>query len=126
MALSKTDLAKETLWELGVIAEDETPSAAQASYVISKYNRVLERWRDEGLVFWDNATSNATEQIPEEVFDAVAKMLSGEVYRQFGFSEEKVARRNGMTMTVSELGYKELRAILSKRHENEPVRTESF
>lgn len=123
---SKTALAKETLWELGVIAEDETPSAAQADYCISKYNRVLERWRDEGLVFWDNATSDATEQIPNEVFDAVAKMLSGEVYRQFGFAEEKVARRHGRSMTVSELGYMELRAILAKRHEGEPVRTESF
>ena len=125
MAQTKNDLVKETLWELGVIAEDETPSAAQSSYCRGKYDRVIERWRDEGLVFWENS-GNSTAEIPDEVFDAVAKMLSGEVYRQFGFSEEKVVRRNGKTMTVSELGYMELRAILAKRHEGEPIRTESF
>lgn len=125
MAQTKNNLVKEALWELGVIAEDENPSAAQSSYVRKKYDRVLERWRDDGLVFWEN-TGNATAEIPDEVFDCVAKMLSGEIYRQFGFSEEKLTRRNGRVMTVSELGLMELRKILSKRTETEPVRTESF
>lgn len=126
MAKTKADLSRETALELSVIdAHDPALSSEDAAYIEGKYDRVLERWRDEGLVYWPN-TDRTTQEIPDAVFDSLAKMLAGEVWRQFGFDAEPLIIKRGRQMTISECGEYELRAYLAKRTDNEPVTTESF
>ena len=54
MAKTKNDLAAEVADMLSIKDPDENLDAADAKYIRGKYDRCLEFWRDEGLVYWTN------------------------------------------------------------------------
>ena len=125
MAKSKTDLAYEVLKILRIAPSTDTADAEDVDLIRDKYDRRLELWRDDGLIHWPN-TDNTTEEIPDNVFDAVVMAMCGEVYTYFGIRELPMKKKFGRAMPIDEIGLKEMRQLMTKRTANEDVPTVSY
>jgi hypothetical protein len=91
--MTLTEMAKAVLDELGVVAANETPSAADADYVKTRY----ERWRklaaQRFIVDWDAATD-----IPDGAEDAVTLIIAYMCAPAFGVPKDREAYEMGRTL----------------------------
>jgi hypothetical protein len=91
--MTLTEMAKAVLDELGVTAANETPSAPDADYVKTRY----ERWRklaaQRFIVDWDAATD-----IPDGAEDAVTLIIAYMCAPAFGVPKDREAYEMGRTL----------------------------
>lgn len=78
MSKTERDLVKAALLKIGVLDSHEEPSGTDFTYARDQYRNNLERWRDDGLVYWER------DEIPEVVFAALEKLLANEIEIAFG------------------------------------------
>ncbi len=80
MATTRTqaELARAVMEDLGLIAANEDPAAADQSMILRRYTNLIEEWRDDNIVYWE---ANA---IPYEVFEAVVGAMRLVVGPSFG------------------------------------------
>ena len=78
MPFTTADLAQEALTELRVLAADETPSAADAQAVITRYSRILPFLELRGVASWPEAS------IPDPYFIPLARYIAALCAPMFG------------------------------------------
>ena len=93
---------------------DSMPSEA-AEFVENEYDSLLEKWRDQNVVYWPNTTRD-TAEIPEAVFQPLADLLASHCASAFGKEEPGVSEpETGKTMPIGTRGWRAL-----KRHARVP------
>lgn len=78
MTKTAQELATAVLRDNNKLSAEETISAADSDYIISKYRTKLADWNEEGLVYW------TYDALPDVVFDTVAALVWNEVSSAFG------------------------------------------
>lgn len=85
---SNLDVIGDSLRELGVIAETETPSADQGSHGLRKLNDLLEAWTEDGieLGFFAQSATASDCPVPNWALRAVKLCLAPELATAYGAS----------------------------------------
>lgn len=112
-----TELAANVLLHLGVVASDATPSAADSSYVIKRYQDLYEELADpdEHIVYWDQ------DAIPRVVFEPLTQLVALTVSTPFGFPVTPQQLEAGI-----EIFKRRLRRHTHKRPAELPVEVDDF
>ena len=112
-----TELANNVLLHLGVVASDATPSAADSSYVIKRYQDLYEELADpdEQIAYWDQ------DEIPRVVFESLTQLVALTVSNPFGFPVSPQQLEAGI-----EIFKRRLRRHTHKRPAELPVEVEDF
>lgn len=94
---TKAQLSTSVLRKLRVVDAIETPAATDAALVEDAYDSKLAEWRRLGRVWWTN-TNRSTEEIPDEVFDVLRRLIANAVMDDYGLrtggvSEEQMEKQ---------------------------------
>lgn len=89
-AYTKTQLVKDVLLALKVVAPEETPAADDHSYVAEMYDKKIAEWSDRDLVYWPN-TDDLTAEIPSAIHTILCDLIANQVGRAFGKGSPNVA-----------------------------------
>lgn len=118
MALTRTvsELITETMRDLGLISQRQSPSEDDAKFIRGRYEDVLEELRDDDLVYWEN------DAIPKEVFVALVKHMGMEVGGAFGLGAPDPKTMQEMLYVTK----KRIRRRLHKPNTGLPVTVENF
>jgi hypothetical protein len=76
----------ETMQDLGIIADQETLSAAQGNYGLRKLNDMLAGFESEGIHYahTDLSSLDSVVNVPDGMLRNVGLMLQGELARAYG------------------------------------------
>ncbi len=75
---TEAQLAKNVLLHLGILAAEETPSAADSSYVIGRYEDALAELTEDNLAYW------AADAIPQVIMEPLTQLIALMVSKPFG------------------------------------------
>lgn len=111
MARTRTELIRDVLLHLGVIAAEDTPSAADADHVGKKYDDLTAEWEFEELTYWDS------NEIASEAFNTVVLLVANRVANAYGkgSSVEDMDARETMLL-------RRLRRNVAKRKTGFPIK----
>jgi hypothetical protein len=82
--MTKTELARLALLQLGVISSGETPTDADSADMIATYDRYYAELVERRLASWSAAT------IPDRIAEHVARIVGNRMRSQF-FGERRLA-----------------------------------
>lgn len=119
--LTKRQLCTRVLREALPVADALTePSAEDSAFVQGIYDTKHKVWRELGLVYWPN-TNATTEEIPEQVADALIALLGNAAGGGFGDGVKPLER-----MAIEEQLLLPLRRHIAKQSAGESVEIEYF
>lgn len=110
-----TELAANVLLSWGLISADETPSAADSSMIVKRYNNILEELADDNLAYWD------ADKIPTIIFEPLTEIMAIVVARAFGKPVSAADMEAGM-----EIFKRRLRRHAHVLSSGLPTRVENF
>lgn len=122
---TRNDLVRAVLSQLRIIAATDTPSAEDATLVVDQYADLRAELVDRGLCYWPN-TGATIEEIPHEVFRALANILTAEVSDSFGKPEPQTTDEDREPVSIRVKGFRDLRRHMAKRPSGEATRFSSY
>jgi hypothetical protein len=86
MSITNIDLIADSLRELGVITEIQTPSAEQGAHALRKLNQMMAEWEESGvrLEYFEQTSTGATCPIPAYAENGVICMLATRLASNYG------------------------------------------
>jgi hypothetical protein len=99
---TKRQLAIDTLYKLGYVPADGTPSAMDLDYVMRVYDGKLAEWRDRSVVYWPNSGAE-TAEIPAAVYQTLVQLLENWIGPTYGKSAPVAEQRAVEEMLLKEL-----------------------
>lgn len=89
-AYTKTQLIRDALLTMKVVAADENPAAHDHAYLSEMYDKKWAEWSDRDLVYWAN-TNDTTEEIPAAIYIILRNLLVNDTASAFGKGSSNVA-----------------------------------
>lgn len=86
MSITNADLIADSLRELTVISEIQTPSAEQYAHALRKLNQMMAKWLEDGIEigFYPQTLASDTCPIPDYAESGVTKALAIECASNYG------------------------------------------
>jgi hypothetical protein len=87
MAKTKAQLATSVLRKMRIVDAVENPSASDSELVETAYDAKTAAWRRLGYIWWPN-TGRLVQEIPDEVFDVMVRLISNSVSDDYGMPRQ--------------------------------------
>lgn len=121
---SETELATQVMRELGLVASEEVPTAAEASDILTRYYQQLLMLADEDYADWVQGPNVAADSIPAAAMPGTVQIIAYECAPMFGVAKSQLVDAQGRTWR--ELGEIALRRYMRKKPSYEPVIADYF
>jgi hypothetical protein len=121
---SETELATQVMRELGLLASEEAPTAAEAADILTRYYQQLLMLTDEDYADWTQGPNVAADVIPDAAMPGTVQIIAYECAPMFGIGKSQLVDRQGRTWR--QLGEIALRRYMRKKPSYEPVMADYF
>lgn len=121
---SETELVAQVMNELGLLASEQAPTAAEASDILTRYYQQLLMLADEDYADWVQGNNVSDDVIPAAAMPGTVQIIAYECAPMFGVA--KSALVDGAGRTWRELGEIALRRYMRKKPSYEPVMADYF
>lgn len=121
---SETELATQVMSELGLLASEQAPTAAEAADILARYYQVLLMLTDEDYADWTRGPNVSADVIPDAAMPGTIQVIAYECAPMFGVPKSSLVDRTGKTWR--ELGEIALRRYMRKKPSYEPVVADYF
>lgn len=116
---SETELVAQVMNELGLLASEQAPTAAEASDILQRYYQQLAMLADEDYADWAQGANVSADVIPAAAMPGTVQIIAYECAPMFGIAKSSLVDRQGRTWR--ELGEIALRRYMRKKPSYEPV-----
>lgn len=113
--LTKRQLVTRVLLRMGEIAAEDTPTAADMTYVGGEYDAKRLEWRDQGLAWWPN-TNYDTAEIPDQAVPSLIALMVNIVGPAYGRDMSLVDQ-----LASEDILLRPLRKLVAKPASGEPT-----
>lgn len=121
---SETQLATQVMRELGLVASEEAPTAAESADILARYYQQLLMLTDEDYADWTQGPNTSADVIPNAAMPGTVQIVAYECAPMFGVAKSGLVDRDGKSWR--ELGEIALRRYMRKKPSYEPVMAEYF
>lgn len=130
MSVSNSDLIADSLRDIGVIAETETPSPEQGATALRQLNQMIEEWEESEirLEYFAQTSLSETCPIPAYAEGGITAMLAVRLAPVYGATvSAELAKKadDGMTLITRKAMHEKLKPVRADRPlgEGHPLRT---
>jgi len=116
---TETELVSQVMSELGLLAAEQAPTAAEAQDILTRYYQQLLMLTDEDYADWTQGPNVSTDVIPDAAMPGIVQVTAYECAPMFGLSKASLVDVQGRTWR--ELGEIALRRYMRKKPSYEPV-----
>jgi hypothetical protein len=122
------DLATAVMRRLAAIDQNEQPSAAERAQLVALYDDKYAELSSDGedLVYWENSGDTDAEEIPNEVFGALTRIMAEEFAPTIGQAIPSEQEESGAPLSIGVKGMRMLRRHVARQASGVPTKIHSF
>lgn len=121
---TENDLVSQVMSELGLLASEQAPTAAEASDILTRYYQRLLMLTDEDYADWMAGATTVDDVIPDAAMPGLVQCIAYECAAMFGVERKSLVDDQGKSWKT--LGEIALRRYMRKKPTGERVMAEYF